>query len=85
MLAPHHGSGTSSTDDFLDAVHPELALFQVGYRNRFGHPKNTVMQRYVDRGIKTLRTDQTGAVALDMRQTIEVNAQRLSKHRYWHD
>ncbi|MGK0668166.1 ComEC/Rec2 family competence protein, partial [Serratia marcescens] len=38
LLAPHHGSGTSSTAPFLEAVKPQLALFQVGYRNRYRHP-----------------------------------------------
>jgi beta-lactamase superfamily II metal-dependent hydrolase len=37
LLAPHHGSGTSSTLRFLNAVQPEIALFQVGYRNRYRH------------------------------------------------
>ena len=38
LLVPHHGSQTSSTAAFLDAVQPRVAVFQAGYRNRFGHP-----------------------------------------------
>ncbi|MFL6659066.1 MAG: DNA internalization-related competence protein ComEC/Rec2, partial [Massilia sp.] len=56
LLAPHHGSGTSSTPAFLNAVHPDLALFQVGYRNRYHHPKPEVYERYRVLGITRLRT-----------------------------
>ena len=46
LLVPHHGSKTSSSDGFLDAVQPALALVQAGYRNRFGHPAASVLERY---------------------------------------
>jgi competence protein ComEC len=69
LLAPHHGSGTSSTPAFLLAVHPELALFQVGYRNRYRHPKPEVFERYRALGIKRLRTDWSGALTLQMGPT----------------
>ncbi|MDE1941747.1 MAG: DNA internalization-related competence protein ComEC/Rec2 [Betaproteobacteria bacterium] len=64
LIAPHHGSRTSSTADFLDAVDPRWVIFTVGYRNHFGHPKPEVVARYDDRRIASLRTDQTGAVAI---------------------
>jgi len=67
LLAPHHGSGTSSTPDFLDAVRPEIALFQVGYRNRFRHPKLEVFERYGKLGIRRIRSDESGAVRLRFR------------------
>ena len=51
LIAPHHGSRTSSSADFLDAVAPQVAVFQAGYRSRFGHPAPDVLQRYRDRGI----------------------------------
>ena len=66
LLAPHHGSGTSSTPAFLDAVAPKIALFQVGYRNRYRHPKAEVVERYHQRGIAVLRTDRSGAVSLQI-------------------
>ncbi|UUZ49080.1 hypothetical protein LP420_00805 [Massilia sp. B-10] len=65
LLAPHHGSGTSSTPDFLRAVHPRVAVFQVGYRNRYRHPKREVYERYGALGIERVRTDEAGAVMLD--------------------
>lgn len=83
LLAPHHGSGTSSTQVFLEAVHPSVALFQVGYRNRYRHPKHEVVQRYSDRGILALRTDQTGAVRMMVDETIRWSTYRCEHQRYW--
>ena len=62
LVVPHHGSATSSTDFFLDAVRPEVALVSRGYRNRFGFPKAEVMERYRSRGVKLLDTAQGGAL-----------------------
>jgi competence protein ComEC len=85
LLAPHHGSRTSSTDAFLDAVRPKLAVFQIGYRNRYRHPHPVVLQRYVDRGIAVLRSDAHGAVKIRMRQgrAPEVWRARVDAPRYW--
>lgn len=83
LLAPHHGSGTSSTPEFLDAVSPQLALFQVGYRNRYRHPKADVVARYEARGIRVLRSDEAGAVTL----AVDAAGIRLRRQceapRYW--
>ncbi len=84
LLAPHHGSGTSSTPAFLRAVHPELALFQVGYRNRYHHPKMEVYQRYADFGVNRLRTDETGAITLQFGSTLAISEYRIEHARYWY-
>ena len=84
LLAPHHGSGTSSTAGFLGAVKPALAIFQVGYRNRYRHPRQDVWERYADLGIERLRTDATGAVVLQFGDVITVDAYRDSHARYWY-
>ena len=60
----HHGSSTSSTPAFLDAVSPRVALVSVGTANTYGHPSRDVMQRLVDRGTTVLRTDQLGSVVV---------------------
>ena len=83
LLAPHHGSGTSSTPEFLAAVSPQVALFQVGYRNRYRHPKTEVVERYHQRGIRTLRSDRDGAVRIVIGDTLQVSAQRCTRQRYW--
>jgi competence protein ComEC len=83
LLAPHHGSGTSSTPEFLTAVSPQLALFQVGYRNRYRHPKAEVLERYLQRGIRTLRSDRDGAVRVNISGDITFSAYRCERRRYW--
>ena len=83
LLAPHHGSGTSSTNEFLQAVHPSVALFQVGYRNRYRHPKQEIVQRYRDHGILPLRTDQSGAIRMEVDADIRWTSFRCQRQRYW--
>ena len=83
LLAPHHGSGTSSTAAFLKTVQPSIALFQVGYLNRYHHPKPEVFQRYADFGIKRLRTDETGAISIQFGASLTTSAFRQENARYW--
>lgn len=85
LLVPHHGSRTSSTGPFLDAVGARTALLAVGYRNRFRHPAPEVMSRYAARGIAVHRTDLDGAITL----AFEPDGERLAtwraeRPRYWH-
>ena len=84
LLVPHHGSGTSSTPDFLKAVNPQAAVFQVGYRNRYQHPKKEVYERYGELGIQRLRTDKSGAFTIDFGQTIQITGYRETHARYWY-
>jgi competence protein ComEC len=60
----HHGSKTSSSDGFLDAISPSLAVISAGYENSFGHPHPTVLQRFKDHNIPVLRTDLDGLVTV---------------------
>lgn len=89
MVVPHHGSKTSSTEAFIDAVNPKLALVPVGYRSRFRHPNVEVMARYLDRGIKIIRTDEWGALTLkfgnDSKGAPTVTKYREQHKRYWLD
>lgn len=64
MLAPHHGSATSSTRALLDAAAPDLAVISAGRGNRYGHPHAAVLDRYRAVGARILRTDIDGAVTL---------------------
>jgi competence protein ComEC len=85
LIVPHHGSKTSSTSAFLDAVQPDVAVFQAGYRNRFGHPANEVVSRYRARNITEI--DSPGCGAWSWQGQSEANAavcQRQSNRRYWH-
>lgn len=84
LLAPHHGSGTSSTLPFLEAVQPQVAIFQVGYRNRFHHPKPEVFERYGALGIVRLRSDHAGAISLKLGEKLSFSEYRLSENHYWY-
>lgn len=84
LLAPHHGSGTSSTAAFLQAVKPQYAIFQVGYLNRYHHPKSEVFKRYGELGIRRLRTDQSGAIRIEFGNSIDISEYRKVHARYWY-
>jgi competence protein ComEC len=85
LVVPHHGSRTSSTPAFIDAVSPREAIFTVGYRNRFGHPHPAVLARYEARAIRAWRSDRDGAIRA--RLTVDaVVVERLRKvTHYWSD
>jgi competence protein ComEC len=83
LLVPHHGSRTSSSAEFIAAVSPSVAIVPVGYRSRFGHPNPEVLARYGKAGVRMLRTDLDGAVALELGQTMRVNSERRRRARYW--
>jgi competence protein ComEC len=85
LLAPHHGSGTSSTPPFLAAVQPRDAIFQVGYRNRYHHPRADVLARYVSLGAGIWRTDESGAISIDIGGAApQLKAYRQQHPRYWY-
>jgi competence protein ComEC len=83
LIVPHHGSRTSSTEPFLDSVEPLAAVFQVGYRNRFHHPNQTVYARYRMRNIALTRSDDDGAARIDMSSDIVLERFRQTHARYW--
>ncbi|MBI5430729.1 MAG: DNA internalization-related competence protein ComEC/Rec2 [Nitrosomonadales bacterium] len=84
LVVPHHGSKSSSTAEFVAATQPDYAVFTVGYRNRFGHPKREVVQRYADSGAELLRSDEDGAILVEMNgQGLNVERYRKIHRRYW--
>ena len=90
MIAPHHGSKTSSSAGFVAAVQPELTIFTAGYLNRFRHPRTEVLARYEQAGSRTLRSDYDGAVILnfvagDKAGVITADSWRKQNKHYWHD
>jgi competence protein ComEC len=82
LIVPHHGSRTSSTAAFIDAVSPRVAVAQAGYRSRFGHPAPDVVARYEARGIAVVRSDRCGAWTLQPDGT--AFCVRQTQRRYWH-
>lgn len=65
LKVAHHGSKTSSTEAFLDAFTPEIALISVGRNNVYGHPSKSVIERFEERGMTIARTDQLGTLRLE--------------------
>ena len=85
LLAPHHGSKTSSTAAFVQAVDPRIVIYAVGYRNRFRHPHPDVEERYLRHGSHVYRSDRDGALTLHFgaSDAIRVTPHRASYRRYW--
>jgi competence protein ComEC len=83
LLVPHHGSATSSTQAFLEAVNPSVAIVQAGYRNRFGHPRPDVLRRYSDLGVLVVQTPRCGASTWRSEQPNLVQCERNQRQRYW--
>ena len=84
LVVPHHGSKTSSSQAFVDAVHPHYAVFTAGYLNRFGHPEEEIVERYRGAGSEILRSDETGAVSILMEeQSFKLERYRQTHARYW--
>ena len=84
LIAPHHGSRTSSSEALLDVVKPRAVAFTAGYRNRFGHPKEEVVARYRARNVETLRSDRDGALLVEFSGgEMRVDRWRTKHRRYW--
>ena len=84
LVAPHHGSGTSSTPEFIDAVQPAYVVFPVGYRNRYHHPDPAVRSRYGERGARQYDSTNSGAIEFKVRESgIDVSEFRARHRRYW--
>jgi competence protein ComEC len=83
LLVPHHGSKTSSSPAFLDAVQPRMALIQAGYRNRFGHPAAPVLARYEERQVRVFDSPHCGSARWRSDLPRQVQCQRELTMRYW--
>lgn len=83
LIAPHHGSQTSSTTKFLNAVKPSVILIPAGYRNQFGHPHQDVIQRYRDLPVNWLNSAEEGAIQIIMDKQLELETWREAEGKYW--
>lgn len=84
LLVPHQGSKTSSTAKFLDAVQPSLAFLAAGYKNHYGHPHQSVVQRYLDRDVDLYSTIESGSILLKINQHgWQIEEYRKSQQRFW--
>ncbi|QJD58496.1 DNA internalization-related competence protein ComEC/Rec2 [Pseudomonas sp. gcc21] len=88
LLAPHHGSRSSSSYAFIRAVAPRWVVFSAGYGNRFGHPHKNVVQRYRELGAEPVYTATSGAVRFVLNgtgQSMQLWSWREHSRRFWHE
>lgn len=84
LVAPHHGSASSSTEDFINAVAPRFVLFPAGYRNRWHFPRASVVTRYRAAGARLLNTAACGAVTFSVARGVRlVERYRPDERHFW--
>ena len=84
LIAPHHGSKTSSSEAFINAVQPELVIFSTGFQNRWQMPNKAVTSRYQAANITTLNTAKVGMIRVEFGQsTMKVQEHRRDLWPYW--
>jgi competence protein ComEC len=85
VIVPHHGSRTSSTAEFIQAVKPSLGLISMGYANQHGHPHASVVQRYSNRDVELESTVENGSILLKINDNGWAKlAYRVDYRRFWH-
>ncbi len=84
IIAGHHGGKGSSSAELIEAIHPKFAVFSMGYRNHFGHPRADTLERYAAAGARSLRTDQSGALVFNVDEKITLTQWREFRKRYWY-
>ncbi|GMR06308.1 MAG: DNA internalization-related competence protein ComEC/Rec2 [Gammaproteobacteria bacterium] len=84
LIAGHHGSNTSSSDDFINAVSPQLVLFPAGWRNRYHHPAKKVLHGLEIRQIKSMITGECGAITIRVAEAgVSAWSWRQSNRKIW--
>lgn len=84
VVAPHHGSGTSSSSLFVAATRPDVTIFSTGYRNRWSFPRAEVVERWQAAGSRTYDTSESGAIAVSFTMNeVLVRERRHTRRRYW--
>lgn len=86
LVAPHHGSKTSSSQPFVEFLKPGHVVYSAGYRHHFGHPHPDVRTRYRNHGSTEWNTASSGALQFrwERADRLEVVEQRRARRRYWH-
>ncbi len=86
LVVPHHGSKTSSSSAFINTINPKIALFSLGYKNRYKFPNNKVIKRYELLNSDLIQTDKAGAIIINLTEKdgIVVTKYREKAGKYWH-
>lgn len=85
LVAGHHGSKTSTSNEWLQAVQPVYTIMSAGYLNRYHHPHPTVLAKVKQSGSKVIRTDRDGAITVDVAQHVSLHCARNWRSPYWMD
>ncbi|WP_445946433.1 DNA internalization-related competence protein ComEC/Rec2 [Shewanella sp.] len=86
ILVPHHGSNTSSSEAFLQAVGANIGIFSAGFANQYGFPKARVLNRYHKLGIDTYITGELGQISLSFRRDgIDIRGYRTQLAPFWYN
>ena len=84
LIAPHHGSKTSSSFEFLQYVQPELVAIPVGFLNRFRFPHQSVLDRYQQLNARWLSSAESGAISIRVdAEQLQVETERGKHKHYW--
>ena len=86
LIAPHHGSKTSSGTSFIEAVSAQIVIFAAGYRNRYQFPKQEIVERFAAQGAQMYMSGHTGAIRIlvDPQSGIApVESYRENHGKYW--
>jgi competence protein ComEC len=84
IVAPHHGSKTSSSKGFIKAVSPEAVIFSVGFMNRWKMPNKAVLKRYHQLNVTPYATSEHGMIRINItEQALEIQSYRLHIKPYW--
>ena len=85
LIVPHHGSNTSSSSRFIDAVNPAIAVFSVGYKNSYKLPNKKVLSRYMIKNIKLAETAKSGAITILFTEGSELDIIKYRENaaKYW--
>jgi len=86
LVAPHHGSRTSSTAGFLAHLNPSHVIFSAGYKNRYHHPAADVVARYRARGVRVWSTNLDGAITVDVDTdgSVRIFSERIRHPKPWY-
>ena len=88
VVVPHHGSNTSSSAAFVNAISAQVALVSAGYRNRWGLPRPDVVQRWKDAGAAVLTTSYDGSVGARLCEgagIVQLSRNRQQSRKVWHE
>lgn len=84
LIAPHHGSSTSSSIEFIRSVDPDYVVFAAGFQNKFNFPNARVVERYQQNGANSFITSETGAINFNFKHSgVVINTARAKKIDWW--